>query len=89
MYRIFNSSKNSLFKGGGPMGGLFNMTKVRPKIKEKSKIKFKDVAGMEEAKVEIKEFVEYLNNPEKFKRLGGKAPRGKIITLINRRFLFH
>jgi AFG3 family protein len=63
----------------GNMKGVFNMGNVKDKIKTKSTIKFKDVAGMEEAKVEIKEFVDYLNHPDKFKKLGGKIPRGAIL----------
>ncbi len=57
------------------MGMFDRFVKSKPKIKTKSKIKFKDVAGMEEAKQEIREFVDYLKNPEKFKKLGAKIPK--------------
>ncbi len=78
-----------LFKkaSGGGMGGgsqIFNIGKSKAKIfdKENNKIKvdFKDVAGMEEAKVEIIEIVDFLKNPEKYTRLGGKIPKGVLLV---------
>jgi AFG3 family protein len=44
------------------------------------KTKFKDVAGMQEAKAEIIEFVDFLKNPEKYHKLGAKLPKGAILT---------
>ena len=44
------------------------------------KIKFKDVAGMAEAKQEVMEFVKFLQNPEKYEKLGAKIPRGAILS---------
>ena len=64
--------------GGGAGGGIFNVGKSQAKLYEKSnnvKVTFKDVAGMEEAKVEIKEIVDFLKNPKKYTALGGKIPK--------------
>jgi AFG3 family protein len=49
-------------------------------IDSKIKIKFEDVAGLEEPKMEIKEFVEFLKEPSKFTNLGAKIPRGALLT---------
>ncbi len=68
--------------GGG--SGVFSMGKSRAKVfdKEAAKIKvnFKDVAGLEEAKVEITEIVDFLKNPEKYTKLGGKIPKGALLV---------
>ena len=50
-------------------------TLVSPSIKQNKGVKFSDVAGLKEAKVEVKEFIDYLKNPEKFKELGAKPPK--------------
>lgn len=47
---------------------------------EKSKVRFKDVAGMEENKFEVQEFVDFLRNPKKYKKLGARIPRGIIMS---------
>jgi AFG3 family protein len=70
--------------GGGGAGNIFNVGKSRAQIFDKDttvvKIDFKDVAGLEEAKVEIKEIVDFLKNPKKYTDLGGKIPKGALLV---------
>lgn len=69
--------------GGGPMNGLFGVGKSKAKLFNKEtdiKVNFKDVAGCDEAKSEIMEFVHFLQNPEKYKALGAQIPRGAILS---------
>ena len=71
--------------GGGAGGGgqIFNIGKSKAKLfDEKTDVKttFKDVAGLEGAKEEIQEIVEFLKNPEKFTNLGGKIPKGALLV---------
>ena len=70
--------------GGGAGGGggqIFNIGKTQGKLvdKEDIKITFKDVAGLEGAKEEITEIVDFLKSPEKYTKLGGKIPRGAML----------
>merc|ERR1719162_2500882 len=68
--------------GGGGMGGgrnMFNMGKAPPAA-VKSKTKFADVAGMDQAKKEVVEFVDFLKNPAKFEKLGAKCPKGGLLV---------
>lgn len=68
---------------GGPGGQIFNIGKSKAALfdaENKVKITFKDVAGLEEAKEEIQEIVEFLKNPTKFTILGGKIPKGALLV---------
>lgn len=69
--------------GGGPGGQIFNIGKSRAALfdaENKVKITFSDVAGLEEAKEEVKEIVEFLKTPKKFTDLGGKIPKGALLV---------
>ena len=54
-------------------------TLVDPQIKKGKGTKFSDVAGLKQAKIEVKEFVDYLENPAKYKELGAKPPKGALL----------
>ena len=68
--------------GGGPGGQIFNIGKSRAALfdaENKVKVTFKDVAGLDEAKEEVKEIVDFLKSPAKFTKLGGKIPKGALL----------
>ncbi len=67
--------------GAGSQKGIFNFGKSRAKLISESQIKvtFKDVAGADEAKQELEEIIEFLREPTKFQKLGGKIPRGVLL----------
>ena len=74
-----NASKNA----GGGQGGVFNVGKAKAQVVDannKDRVTFKDVAGLEEAKVEIMEIVDFLRNPQKYRDLGGKIPKGALLV---------
>lgn len=66
--------------GAGGMLGTFGKSKHRTLTKEMTGVTFKDVAGIEEAKDEVVEIIEFLKNPKKFTKLGGRIPRGVLLT---------
>ena len=69
--------------GGGPGGQIFNIGKSKAALfdaENKVKVTFEDVAGLDEAKEEVKEIVDFLKNPGKFTKLGGKIPKGALLV---------
>ena len=69
--------------GGGAGGQIFNIGKSKAKLFDKDtkvKTSFKDVAGLEGAKEEVQEIVDFLKNPEKYTSLGGKIPKGALLV---------
>jgi len=69
----------NLRSGAGGMLMSFGRSRHRLQGKDKVKITFNDVAGIEEAKEEVAEIIEFLKNPKKFQRLGGRIPRGVLL----------
>lgn len=70
-------------RGGGGGGQIFNIGKSKAQLFDKDtmvSINFNDVAGLEEAKVEVMEIVEFLKNPKKYTDLGGKIPKGALLV---------
>jgi len=68
--------------GGGGPGGIFNIGKSKATLFDKGAkvtITFADVAGLDEAKVEVMEIVDFLKNPKKYTALGGKIPKGALL----------
>ena len=79
---IFIMRSMSRGQGGG-QGGIFSVGKAKAQIFDKGSnvnITFKDVAGLEEAKVEVMEIVDFLKNPNKYRELGGKIPKGALLV---------
>jgi len=69
--------------GGGAGGQIFNIGKSKAKLfdeKTDTRTSFKDVAGLEGAKEEVEEIVEFLRNPDKYTSLGGKIPKGALLV---------
>lgn len=80
---IFIMRSMSRGAGGGAGGGIMNVGKAKAQVFDKDaskRVTFKDVAGLEEAKVEIMEIVDFLKNPGKYRDLGGKIPKGALLV---------
>ncbi len=80
---IFMMRRMSGGAGGGAGGQIFNIGKSKAKLfdeKTDTRTSFKDVAGLEGAKEEVEEIVEFLRNPEKYTSLGGKIPKGALLV---------
>ena len=68
--------------GAGGAGGIFSVGKSKAQLFDKEsrvKVDFSDVAGLEEAKMEVRELVDFLKNPKKYTDLGGKIPKGALL----------
>jgi cell division protease FtsH len=80
---IFLMRRMSGGGAGGPGGQIFNIGKSKAKLFDKNtdvKTTFKDVAGLEGAKEEVQEIVDFLRNPKKYTVLGGKIPKGALLV---------
>ena len=74
-----SSSSSGGFQNPMSMYTKAKFTLIDPLNKNVKGVKFSDVAGLKEAKIEVKEFVDYLKNPKKYKELGAKPPKGAIM----------
>jgi cell division protease FtsH len=80
MFWLMNRRMSGMGGGGG---GIFNVGKSKAQLFDKdnkNRITFKDVAGLEGAKQEVEEIVEFLKNPSKYTELGGKIPKGALLV---------
>lgn len=80
---IFLMRRMSSGGRGGPGGQIFNIGKSKAKLFDENtdiKVTFKDVAGLEGAKEEVEEIVEFLRNPDRYTALGGKIPKGALLV---------
>ncbi|MDX1751895.1 cell division protease FtsH [Salinimicrobium sediminis] len=80
---IFIMRRMSGGAGGGAGGQIFNIGKSKAKLFDQNtdvKVSFKDVAGLEGAKEEVQEIVDFLKNPDKYTNLGGKIPKGALLV---------
>lgn len=79
---VFLMRRMSSGIGGGAGSSIFNIGKSKAQLFNKSeyvKVDFSDVAGMEEAKMEVMEIIDFLKNPKKYTELGGKIPKGALL----------
>jgi cell division protease FtsH len=78
---LFSVARNKMSKQMGTMGGLFNVGKSRAKkfMKSRSDVSFDDVAGLDNAKRDLREIIEYLKEPDRFSQLGASIPKGVLL----------
>jgi len=74
---VFRQIRNTA--GGAGMLGSFGRSRHKLISKERTEVTFEDVAGIDEAEEEVKEIIEFLRNPKKFQKLGGRIPRGVLL----------
>ncbi|MGV0836179.1 ATP-dependent zinc metalloprotease FtsH [Mycolicibacterium thermoresistibile] len=80
-YWLFKRSQRAMAgMGGGMLGGLGGGEKRKPVDPETVRTTFADVAGIDEVKAEISEIVDYLRDPDKYRKLGARAPKGVLLT---------
>jgi cell division protease FtsH len=72
----------ALRRASGGAGGLFSFSRAKPRLYEPlaERVTFQDVAGIDEAKDELREVVDFLREPERYRRLGARIPRGVLLT---------
>ncbi len=83
LYVFMFRRMNKTMGGGSQGGGIFSVGKSQAKLFDRDntpKVTFRDVAGLEEAKVEVMEIVDFLKKPKKYTSLGGKIPKGALLV---------